>query len=121
MELGWFLFLSGKMKNKWNNPEELEYKIDDIKLLTKVRDDLIKELHLKINIDDINSEIIDNLEKDLKNSKKGNCHLKITIVSNNNGKTLSLDMISREKKISINDNFLKSIENNSSIEYFISK
>ena len=121
MELGWFLFLSGKMKNKWNNPEELEYKIDDIKLLTEVRDDLIKELHLKINIDDINSEIIDNLEKDLKNSKKGNCHLKITIVSNDNGKTLSLDMISREKKISINDNFLKSIENNSSIEYFISK
>ena len=121
MELGWFLFLSGKMKNKWNNPEELEYKIDDIKLLTKVRDDLIKELHLKINIDDINSEIIDNLEKDLKNSKKGNCHLKITIVSNDNEKTLSLDMISREKKISINDNFLKSIENNSSIEYFISK
>ena len=121
MELGWFLFLSGKMKNKWNNPEELEYKIDDIKLLTKVRDDLIKELHLKINIDDINSEIINNLEKDLKNSKKGNCHLKITIVSNDNGKTLSLDMISREKKISINDNFLKSIENNSSIEYFISK
>jgi len=121
MELGWFLFLSGKMKNKWNNPEELEYKIDDIKLLTEVRDDLIKELHLKINIDDINSEIIDNLEKDLKNSKKGNCHLKITIVSNDNGKTLSLDMISREKKISIDDNFLKSIENNSSIEYFISK
>ena len=121
MELGWFLFLSGKMKNKWNNPEELEYKIDDIKLLTKVRDDLIKELHLKINIDDINSEIIDNLEKDLKNSKKGNCHLKISIVSNDNGKTLSLDMISREKKISINDNFLKSIENNSSIEYFILK
>ncbi len=121
MELGWFLFLSGKMKNKWNNPEELEYKIDDIKLLTKVRDDLIKELHLKINIDDINSEIIDTLEKDLKNSKKGNCHLKITIVSNENGKTLSLDMISREKKISIDDNFLKSIENNSSIEYFISK
>ena len=121
MELGWFLFLSGKMKNKWNNPEELEYKIDDIKLLTKVRDDLIKELHLKINIDDINSEIIDNLEKDLKNSKKGNCHLKITIVSNDNGKTLSLDMISREKKISIDDNFLKSIENNSSIEYFILK
>ena len=121
MELGWFLFLSGKMKNKWNNPEELEYKIDDIKLLTKVRDDLIKELHLKINIDDINSEIIDNLKKDLKNSKKGNCHLKITIVSNDNGKTLSLDMISREKKISIDDNFLKSIENNSSIEYFILK
>ena len=121
MELGWFLFLSGKMKNKWNNPEELEYKIDDIKLLTEVRDDLIKELHLKININDINSEIIDNLEKDLKNSKKGNCHLKITIVSNDNEKTLSLDMISREKKISIDDNFLKSIENNSCIEYFISK
>ena len=27
---GWFLFLKGKMKNKWNNPNELEYKVEDI-------------------------------------------------------------------------------------------
>ena len=52
-EEGWFLFLKGKMKNKWNNPDELEFKIDDLGLLSKVRDNLIKELHLKINLDDI--------------------------------------------------------------------
>ena len=121
MEVGWFLFLKGSMKNKWNNPDELEYKVDDIKLLTKVRDDLIKEIHLKINIDDLNLEIVKRLEKDLKNTKKGNCHLKITILSKNNGKNLSLDMISRDKKFTLDDNFLKSIEKNSSIEYFIPK
>ena len=33
-EEGWFLFLKGKMKNKWNNPDELEYNIDDISLLS---------------------------------------------------------------------------------------
>ena len=121
MEVGWFLFLKGSMKNKWNNPDELEYKVDDIKLLTKVRDDLIKEIHLKINIDDLNLEIVKRLEKDLNNTKKGNCHLKITILSKNNGKNLSLDMISRDKKFTLDDNFLKSIEKNSSIEYFIPK
>ena len=121
MEVGWFLFLKGSMKNKWNNPDELEYKVDDIKLLTKVRDDLIKEIHLKINIDDLNLEIVKRLEKDLNNTKKGNCHLKITILSKNKGKNLSLDMISRDKKFTLDDNFLKSIEKNSSIEYFIPK
>ena len=34
-EEGWFLFFKGKMKNKWNNPDEKEYKIDDIKRLSK--------------------------------------------------------------------------------------
>lgn len=121
MEIGWFLFLKGSMKNKWNNPDELEYKIDDIKLLTKIRDDLIKEIHLKINIDDLNLETVKSLEKDLKNTKKGNCHLKVTILSNNNGKNLSLDMISRDRKFTLDDDFLKSIEKNSIIEYFIPK
>jgi len=71
-EEGWFLFLKGKMKNKWNNPDEKEYKIDDINLLSKVRDDMIKELHLKIDINNINSGLIKELNDNFENTKNGN-------------------------------------------------
>ena len=120
-EEGWFLFLKGKMKNKWNNPDELEFKIDDLGLLSKVRDNLIKELHLKINLDDINDELINELNAKFKNARNGNCHLKITVVSNNNGKNISLDMISRDKRFFLEDNILESINSKPEIEYLISK
>ena len=120
-EEGWFLFLKGKMKNKWNNPDEKEYKIDDINLLSKVRDDMIKELHLKIDIDNINNDLIKKLNDNFENSKNGNCHLKITIISNNNGKNISLDMISRHKKFQLDDNIIENISSNSEIDFFIKK
>jgi len=120
-EEGWFLFLKGKMKNKWNNPDELEFKIDDLGLLSKVRDNLIKELHLKINLDDINDELINELNAKFKNARNGNCHLKITVVSNNNGRNISLDMISRDKRFFLEDNILDSINSKPEIEYLINK
>ena len=120
-EEGWFLFFKGKMKNKWNNPDEKEYKIDDINLLSKVRDDMIKELHLKIDIDKINNDLIKKLNDNFENTKNGNCHLKITIISNNNGKNISLDMISRDKKFQLDDNIIENITLNSEIDFLIKK
>ena len=120
-EEGWFLFFKGKMKNKWNNPDEKEYKIDDINLLSKVRDDMIKELHLKIDIDKINNDLIKKLNDNFENTKNGNCHLKITIISNNNGKKISLDMISRDKKFQLDDNIIENITLNSEIDFLIKK
>ena len=58
---------------------------------------MIKELHLKIDIDKINNDLIKKLNDNFENTKNGNCHLKITIISNNNGKKISLDMISKIK------------------------
>ena len=120
-EEGWFLFLKGKIKNKWNNSDEYEYKVDDISLLSKVRDKMIKELHLKINLDDLKKETVEDLDKKFKNLNNGNCHLKITIVSNNNGKNISLDMISRDKKFKLEDNLINLLEDSPEIEYLINK
>jgi len=50
-----------------------------------------------------------------------NCHLKITIISNNNGKSISLDMISRDKKFQLDDNIIENITLNSEIDFLIKK
>ena len=120
-EEGWFLFLKGKIKNKWNKSDEFEYKVDDISLLSKVRDKMIKELHLKINLDDLKKETVEGLDKKFKDLNNGNCHLKITVISNNNGKNISLDMISRDKKFKLEDNLINLLEDSPEIEYLINK
>ena len=55
------------------------------------------------------------------NLKNGNCHLKVTILSNNNGKNISLDMISREKKFELDDNLLNLLSSNPEIDYIVNK
>ena len=59
-----------------NKSDEFEYKVDDISLLSKVRDKMIKELHLKINLDDLKKETVEGLDKKFKDLNNGNCHLK---------------------------------------------
>ena len=120
-EEGWFLFLKGKIKNKWNNSDEFEYRVDDVSLLSKVREKMIKELHLKINLDDLKKETVEGLDKKFKDLNNGNCHLKITVISNNNGKNISLDMISRDKKFKLEDNLINLLEDSPEIEYLINK
>ena len=120
-EEGWFLFLNGKMKNKWNNPNELEFKVDNISLLSKTRENHIKELHIKMDIDSIDSNLINELNDNFDNAKDGNCHLKVTVVSRNNGKNISVDMISRNKKFHLDDNIIETLKSRSELEFLINK
>ena len=120
-EEGWFLFLNGKMKNKWNNPNELEFKVDNISLLSKTRENHIKELHIKMDIESIDSNLINELNDNFDNAKDGNCHLKVTVVSRNNGKNISVDMISRNKKFHLDDNIIETLKSRSELEFLINK
>ena len=120
-EEGWFLFLSGKMKNKWNNPDELEFKVDNISLLSKTREKHVKELHIKLDIENINKNLIDELNKNFDSAKGGNCHLKVTVLSRNNGKNISVDMISRDIKFHLNDDIIKTLNSRSELGFLINK
>ena len=82
---------------------------------------MIKELHLKINLDDLKKETVEGLDKKFKDLNNGNCHLKITVISNNNGNNISLDMISREKKFKLEDNLINLLDDSPEIEYLINK
>lgn len=120
-EEGWFLFLNGKMKNKWNNPDELEFKVDNISLLSKTREKHVKELHIKLDIENINKNLIDELNKNFDSAKGGNCHLKVTVLSRNNGKNISVDMISRDIKFHLNDDIIKTLNSRSELGFLINK
>ena len=109
------------MKNKWNNPDELEFKVDNISLLSKTREKHVKELHIKLDIENINKNLIDELNKNFDSAKGGNCHLKVTVLSRNNGKNISVDMISRDIKFHLNDDIIKTLNSRSELGFLINK
>ncbi len=80
---GWFLFISGKVQMRRRGDfEEPEFKIHQVELLSELRDKRAKELNLKIDLNDLNPELVNKLEE-LFNSNRGKCRLKIEIVDEN--------------------------------------
>jgi len=113
----------GKVAARWqrkdqNGPEELEFKISRIDLLSEVRSKLGKFLNISIHQAFVTDELVDLLDKELQPSPAGSAQVRMKIVTENDAFNLSSGT---KTKIAITDEtleFLKSIPN---IEFYISE
>ena len=121
LEEEYMLFITGKIQPRWNDPNQTELKVTEVKLLSELREKMIKELNISIHSDDVNKSFIEKIDKIFNGKSKGNCKLTFTINSENNGDYFSLDMLSREKKIDITNELINSLENLPYIQYKIIK
>ena len=115
------IIISGKIQPRWNDPNQNELKIFDIKLLSELRKKMIKELNISINSNDINKSFIKEINDIFIEDSKGNCKLTFTINSENNGENFSLNMLSRNKKIDVSNDLISKLENLPYLEYKIIK
>mgnify|MGYP005748778049 CR=1 FL=1 len=77
---GWFLFLSGKVEQKkWGNENELELKITSMMLLSEVRGKMVKGFRITIDLDDLNYDLMEKLEK-ISEKYKGDAKLYIDVI-----------------------------------------
>ena len=61
--MGNFLYLTGRVEERYNQPGVWEFRPKAFNLLSEVREDLSKEIELKIDINSINSFFVEELEK----------------------------------------------------------
>ena len=115
------IIISGKLQPRWNDPNQNEVKIFDIKLLSELRKKMIKELNITIHSNDINENFIKEINNVFIDDSKGNCKLTFTINSENNGQNFSLNMLSRNKKIDVSNDLISRLENLPYLEYKIIK
>ncbi|MEM8937827.1 MAG: DNA polymerase III subunit alpha [Bacteroidota bacterium] len=108
LEKGWFLYLSGIVQRRWNS-NELELKITNIEHLSEIREKVTKGLELKIRLDDVNSIIIDEVERIAK-ANPGKCLLKLSLMGVYEERAINLDMLSRKYTIEPSDELLKELE-----------
>jgi DNA polymerase-3 subunit alpha len=106
---------------KWESKEGrkgISLRIKSIHLLSEVRDELIKEVNLKVPLNNVSDELIENIKKFVKKPTKSNPgkHLKFMIVDNETN--IKIDFFSRNQFIEISDEFFNFTEEND-IDYFL--
>ena len=108
LEKGWFLYVSGIVQNRWKS-EELELKINNIELLSDIREKMTKGLELILRLSDINAFIVDEIERIAK-AHPGKCLLKLSLTENYENKTINLEMLSRKFTIDPTNQLVKELQ-----------
>ncbi|HUW91987.1 MAG TPA: DNA polymerase III subunit alpha, partial [Bacteroidales bacterium] len=108
------LLVKGKVQGRHYNPEELEFRIKEIHLLSSVRDDLINSITIRIKTEMINTEFIANLKTIIKENP-GNKMLKILLIDHDD--KITLPLFSRSIKAGITNELIGWIEENPELDF----
>jgi DNA polymerase-3 subunit alpha len=111
---GYYLLVKGRIQKRWQNQNELEVKIKSINLLSSVKDELIKSVTIRVNAEEVTSEMIHELSG-LINENKGSTELKFLFYDL--GEKVSLPMFSRSIRVRLNNDLISYLEDHPSIDF----
>jgi len=102
---GWLLYLTGKVKKKFYN-DDLEFKISSIDLLAEIIDKEVRNIVLRVNINDVSETLVDDIIT-LVSKNSGKHSLVLNVVDSLN--KYEVDLLSRKVKINLDKEFLTQI------------
>jgi DNA polymerase-3 subunit alpha len=117
------VILIGRSAARWqrkdsNTPEELEFKINRIDLLSEVRSKLGKFLNIQIHQAFVNDEWVEMMDKNLQPNPTGNAQVRIKIYNDEGPMTL---LSGTKTKIPVTDEVLEFLRSVPNIEFSISE
>ena len=118
MTPGYFIHVRGKVQERWNQSEMVEFKITNVQLLSDMREKMLKSITLNVPITEISDKFINELENIVKENtkqKQGTCTLKIQIMDSEEG--IQVSMPSRKVRINPDNSFLSTIQNMPNVTY----
>jgi DNA polymerase-3 subunit alpha len=111
---GYYLLIKGRVQKRRYKDDQMEFGIRNINLLSSVKDELIKSVTLKIDIENLNEEMINEL-KDLIRENKGETELKFLFLDKED--RISLPMFSRTIRVRLNNDLISYLDDHPGIEY----
>jgi DNA polymerase-3 subunit alpha len=110
---GFFLLIYARVEQRFRNEGEFQVRITDIRLLPDILDRQTQGITLRIAIDDLEPELVDQIF-DLYQKNAGTCHVRFLIVDEQDG--IRLEMKSGTMRVKPSG-FLKAIEREPLISY----
>lgn len=110
---GWFLHVTGKVAPRKfsKDPNDLEYRISDINLLTEIREKRAKRLHLNVDLPLVTEALNNELEA-LLTKHKGSFSLRVHIAHGD----IKLEMPSQSIMVDLSNELLEELERMSGVE-----
>jgi len=109
----WLILIKGHVQTKTFGNNEPELKINKIFLLSEAREELINSLILRVPVNEINNDFIDDLYNRIV-PYKGNTILKFIVFDEM--EEIKVEFISRKYRIKISDDFINFIHSNPFIQ-----
>jgi DNA polymerase-3 subunit alpha len=108
LDVNQFVYIKGKVQPRFNQPENLEFKIQKIELLSELKNKAFNHLQLTMKLNDLDETTIIKLEGLLKSQKTGNCTFDFII--NDPSENQSIKLEPKAGKISVSDELLEELE-----------
>ncbi|MDT8401437.1 MAG: DNA polymerase III subunit alpha [Bacteroidales bacterium] len=111
---GYFLMVKGKVQKRMFREDELEVRIQNIHLLTSVKDELIRSATIIIPVDRLNDELVNKL-KGMLPGLKGKTELKFLVADP--VEKISIRLFSRSFKVNLSNDLIDFIESVPGLEF----
>jgi DNA polymerase-3 subunit alpha len=109
---GYFLFIKGKVEERYRQAGQWEFKIGSINLLSEIRDKMLKCLTIQLPLQNINQALIQNLQElvslNSSNYEQKNCKLNFEV--SDDGYNINLNLTSTVVKINPANDFLEGLK-----------
>ncbi|HEY4799127.1 MAG TPA: DNA polymerase III subunit alpha, partial [Bacteroidia bacterium] len=112
LSTGYFVHIKGKVQERWNQSNMVEFKITNVQLLSEMREKMLKSITLNVPLSEISDKFIENLNSlvhENTKAKEGTCYLKINVMDSEDG--ISMVLPSRKVRINPDNKFLSTIQN----------
>lgn len=111
---GYYLLVKGRVQKHKFRKDELEFSIKTINLLSSVKDELVKSVTIKVNMEAVNKTMISDL-LELTKENKGESELRFLLYDQED--KISLSMFSRTIRIRLNNELISFLDDYPGIEY----
>ncbi len=110
---GYYLLIKGKVQQ---NPyrDELEFKVTDIKMLSEVKKEVFKKISIVMPVENVSEEFLTEIDQFTENPE-GTVDLRFVLFDRK--ENISVELFSRNRKVSLSQDFIDYLKNNSDIEY----
>ncbi|MBC7864461.1 MAG: hypothetical protein IAF38_15915 [Bacteroidia bacterium] len=108
------LLIKGRVQNRYGQPDNFEFKIVSIQLLSELKEKTFKSVKLKIEVDNLNEELLNKVDALVKTYSNGKCNLQVVIEDKK--ENVSLNMFSKSIKVSLDTEFLDELKRMSNVE-----
>ena len=116
LEVGRFLYIKGKIQNRWKQEDQFEFKISSIQLLTEIRDKMCKKIRVNLTLDQIDAQFIMLLNETF-NNNPGQCPVNVTVKDPDS--QLEVEMVSRGYRVSPTNELFKTLEGSLGVKFFL--
>ncbi|HYH55394.1 MAG TPA: OB-fold nucleic acid binding domain-containing protein, partial [Anseongella sp.] len=114
LEEGTPVYITARVEERFRNAEMLEIRINQMQLLSEIKDKMTRNVTLSVSINDLAEPFIDRLEHLVRNHP-GNCSLKISV--SDPLENIGVDMPSKTFKVAISEEFLSEMSRIDKISY----